>query len=371
MVGVVVMMLFIFFETSGNVLAQSSITLPQATLNWQNEAKKTPLDHVAYSAAYKAYQKALADDRKIADNKSNEELTKLKASLEDSEKKYQTDMQALKNQAAELSKKDTSTMDKGAELQNFQRVVAENLKNQKALEEQHKQDINSDQTKKLKADIAQLESEINKTQEFRELTNAKTEVANQKALLNSSDPVVKKSATAALKIAEENVKLIEAKNKVKDLQKQLNDIKDNCKLPKNCKEQLTAKQAELDAANKELAEAAVNYLKAQQAQIADQQFDTSKISIFEQGQARVGEGQGIWGFVIGLIRFATGIAGALAVLGLCIGGVMFIVAAGDESQIQTAKMTLMYSLIGLVVVILSYVIVTTVQTLTYGLAQPF
>src|SRR5690606_385058 len=58
-----------------------------------------------------------------------------------------------------------------------------------------------------------------------------------------------------------------------------------------------------------------------------------------------------------LIVFATG---AIAVIMVIIGGFKYVVSGGDSNGIQSAKNTILYSLIGLVVAIFAQVIVSFV-----------
>jgi len=55
-----------------------------------------------------------------------------------------------------------------------------------------------------------------------------------------------------------------------------------------------------------------------------------------------------------------GIVGGVAVLVLIIGGFQYITAAGNPDQVGKAKSTIMYAIVGLVICILSYVIVSFV-----------
>ena len=54
------------------------------------------------------------------------------------------------------------------------------------------------------------------------------------------------------------------------------------------------------------------------------------------------------------------IVGILAVIGIIIGGVQYTISAGDASKTKRAKNTILYSVIGLVVALLSWAIVNFV-----------
>ncbi|NLA43326.1 hypothetical protein GX865_04220 [Candidatus Saccharibacteria bacterium] len=74
--------------------------------------------------------------------------------------------------------------------------------------------------------------------------------------------------------------------------------------------------------------------------------------------------------VNGLIKNITNtmlfLLGATAVIAIIIGGFMYVTAAGDAGKVKTAKNTVMYAVIGLIVALLAWGIVsftvTQVQT---------
>jgi len=69
---------------------------------------------------------------------------------------------------------------------------------------------------------------------------------------------------------------------------------------------------------------------------------------------------GVIGIIIKLVLF---VAGALAVLFVVIGGITYLTARGDEEQTTKAKKTIVNALIGIIVIILSYVIVNVIVNL--------
>lgn len=56
------------------------------------------------------------------------------------------------------------------------------------------------------------------------------------------------------------------------------------------------------------------------------------------------------------------ILGILAVIMIIFGGIRYVLSAGDASKVKTAKDTIMYSVIGLIVAVLAYAIVNFVVT---------
>lgn len=54
------------------------------------------------------------------------------------------------------------------------------------------------------------------------------------------------------------------------------------------------------------------------------------------------------------------VAGAIAVVMIIIGGIRYVIAGGEQSHVKAAKDTIMYSIIGLVIVMLAYAVVNFV-----------
>ena len=67
--------------------------------------------------------------------------------------------------------------------------------------------------------------------------------------------------------------------------------------------------------------------------------------------------------LITVLNWLLGIAFIVAVLFLVIGGFRYIMSAGNEEQAEAGKKTIINALIGVVVIILSYVIVQVVARL--------
>ncbi len=62
-----------------------------------------------------------------------------------------------------------------------------------------------------------------------------------------------------------------------------------------------------------------------------------------------------------ITRVVISIAGAAAFLFIIIGGIQILTAYGDEEKITTAKKTITYAIIGLLVALLSYAIVSIIS----------
>lgn len=65
-----------------------------------------------------------------------------------------------------------------------------------------------------------------------------------------------------------------------------------------------------------------------------------------------------------LIKFGLRLAAAVAVCSIIIGGYFYVTAMGEDEQYNKAKRTIMYSIIGLIVALLSIVIVEIIGSIT-------
>ncbi len=66
--------------------------------------------------------------------------------------------------------------------------------------------------------------------------------------------------------------------------------------------------------------------------------------------------------LVDIIKWILGILASLSILMIIVSGVMYITSAGDQGRIDTAKKMLTYSIVGLVVALLSYAIVKATAT---------
>jgi len=67
------------------------------------------------------------------------------------------------------------------------------------------------------------------------------------------------------------------------------------------------------------------------------------------------------GFILKIINIALAVAGLIAVLFLIIGGFRYITSAGNEETAEQAKKIITNAIIGIVVIILSFVIVRVIS----------
>lgn len=69
------------------------------------------------------------------------------------------------------------------------------------------------------------------------------------------------------------------------------------------------------------------------------------------------------GFIRLVINWLLGIAFGVAVLFLIVGGFWYITAAGNEEQAEKGKSSVINAIIGIVIIVLSYVIINVVTNL--------
>ena len=67
--------------------------------------------------------------------------------------------------------------------------------------------------------------------------------------------------------------------------------------------------------------------------------------------------------VMTIINFVLLIVGTIAVLFLIIGGFRYVISAGNTDQKEKAQKTITYSIIGIVIVLLAFVIVMTINNI--------
>ncbi len=72
--------------------------------------------------------------------------------------------------------------------------------------------------------------------------------------------------------------------------------------------------------------------------------------------------------IAGYLNIFLGIVGLVAVAFLIYGGFRYITSAGNDEAAESGKKIIQNSIIGLVIIILSYVIVTVVVNALYGTA---
>ncbi len=80
----------------------------------------------------------------------------------------------------------------------------------------------------------------------------------------------------------------------------------------------------------------------------------------------LGGGGDIRALVLKIINFFLGFLGLLAVIMVIYGGFLYVSSAGNQEKVDSAKKILLYAVIGIVVIIISFALV---NTLLGGLAR--
>jgi hypothetical protein len=71
------------------------------------------------------------------------------------------------------------------------------------------------------------------------------------------------------------------------------------------------------------------------------------------------------------MRWLLIVVGILGVIGFVIAGILYLTAAGEETQIEKAKTAMIYSIVGVIVALLGVIIIQAVQGLLGGQSTSF
>lgn len=71
-------------------------------------------------------------------------------------------------------------------------------------------------------------------------------------------------------------------------------------------------------------------------------------------------GGSIYNIIASTLSWLLGILGFIAVIGFVISGILYLTAAGNDTQIEKAKSAMTYSIIGVIVALMGYVIIRAV-----------
>ncbi len=74
-------------------------------------------------------------------------------------------------------------------------------------------------------------------------------------------------------------------------------------------------------------------------------------------------GDSIYNIIARIMDWLLGILGFIGIIGFVIAGILYLTAAGDEEQLKTAKRAMLYSIVGVIVALIGFVIVKAVQGL--------
>ena len=74
-------------------------------------------------------------------------------------------------------------------------------------------------------------------------------------------------------------------------------------------------------------------------------------------------GGSIFGIIQNILYWMLGILGAVSIIGFIIAGIMYLTAAGDETQAGKAKKAMTYAIIGVIVALSGFVVFQAAQAL--------
>ncbi len=69
----------------------------------------------------------------------------------------------------------------------------------------------------------------------------------------------------------------------------------------------------------------------------------------------------IYGIIMRTMNWLLAILGFIGIIGFVIAGILYLTAAGDEDQISRAKNAMLYSIIGIIVALIGFVVIQAVQ----------
>lgn len=87
----------------------------------------------------------------------------------------------------------------------------------------------------------------------------------------------------------------------------------------------------------------------------------AQFNVPEAGQTGLPNDTSISGIVTRIIQILLAVAGLIAVIFLIVGGFRYITAGGNEETAEAAKKTITNAIIGIVIIILSFVIVRVIS----------
>ena len=79
----------------------------------------------------------------------------------------------------------------------------------------------------------------------------------------------------------------------------------------------------------------------------------------------------IYNIIMVTMNWLLAILGFIGIIGFVIAGILYLTAAGDEGQIDKAKNAMMYSIIGVIVALIGFVIIQAVNSWLGGSSSTF
>lgn len=346
----------------------------------EGEMKRLNEKEAGINSNYDKQEKKFTDayDKDVKGIKS-EYAEKMKGKSPEKKAELEKEMNA-KLATAKKTKDDALTKEKKTK-DDALAVVKKDKENEVQANTTNKQKLDKDHTDKLEKspDIKEANETINKEKELqtekiykRDIEDAEDNVSQfQNLIKNAKTKEAVALLTKKLELANLNLSLAQQKKKIYEQTKKVEASRKACEESGSNNSaaciQYRADQNALSGLYDKLNKDKAEYFKKQQEIVSKEKFHLSSISLKTAVSPKVQKG-GIVALVMRVIRFAVLSVGLLAILGVCVGGITLMISAGNETMVQNGKQTLFYSILGLVLVILSYVIVATVQSFVYGIA---
>lgn len=101
----------------------------------------------------------------------------------------------------------------------------------------------------------------------------------------------------------------------------------------------------------------------------------SALAAWNPGQAPAGAQTlpkgSLFDIISNIMNWLLGLLGVFAIIGFVISGILYLTAAGDEAQQKKAKAQMTWSIMGVLVALAGWVVVTAVQALLGGASTTF
>ncbi|MDP3956902.1 MAG: pilin [bacterium] len=77
-------------------------------------------------------------------------------------------------------------------------------------------------------------------------------------------------------------------------------------------------------------------------------------------------GDTIYGIITRIMNWLLALIGFIGVIGFVIAGILYLTSAGNEEQIETAKKAMLWSIVGVIVALVGFVIIRAVEAMLGG-----
>ncbi|HFC76712.1 MAG TPA: hypothetical protein ENJ27_00590 [Candidatus Moranbacteria bacterium] len=77
------------------------------------------------------------------------------------------------------------------------------------------------------------------------------------------------------------------------------------------------------------------------------------------------------GIITNIMLWLLAIVGIIGVIGFVIAGILYLTAAGDDDQMEKGKKAMTWSIVGVIVALMGYVIIQAVNTMLGGTSAVF